>query len=319
MSDVQSSVSSPTRWILIGGSGFLGTNLLHQLRPEDGEVIVISRHAPRWPVIRPGIRYIEQDMRDVESFRHEILSGSVVVNLASSSYPGKAEKMIESDIQDNVLGTLRIAQICADQGVRSFVFLSSGGAIYGNQTTSPIREDANPRPISAYGAMKLTIERYLDVINHLKGLPVVALRIGNCFGKWHSGSGQGALNVFLHKVKRGESIEIWGDGEQIRDYVFAEDVADAIRRVGLGHAAGFDVFNVGTGVGRSLKDLLASVQAITGLSPDVRFLAARNIDVQRNILDTTNIRERYGWTPRHSFEDASASVWKWMQESSSSA
>ena len=95
------------RWVLIGGSGFLGTNFLRNSRPEDGEIVVISRHAARWPVIQPWIRVVEADAREIEAYRHELTAGSIVVNLASSSYPGKAEKMIESDIQDNVLGSKR--------------------------------------------------------------------------------------------------------------------------------------------------------------------------------------------------------------------
>src|SRR5262245_31014380 len=89
--------TSPTRWIVTGGGGFLGTNFLQGSRPEDGEIVVISRHAPRWPVLRPWIRYIEQDVREVEAYRSELTSGSVVLHLANTSYPGKAEKVMESD------------------------------------------------------------------------------------------------------------------------------------------------------------------------------------------------------------------------------
>ncbi|MEO5927990.1 MAG: NAD-dependent epimerase/dehydratase family protein [Patescibacteria group bacterium] len=313
MPHVQLPTTPPSRWILTGGSGFLGTNFLQQSRAEDGEIVVISRHPSRWPVIRPWIRYIEQDIREIESIRQELVPGSVVVHIASGSYPGKAEKMIESDIQDNVLGTIRLAQACADQGVRSFVFLSSGGSVYGDQTISPIREDASPLPISAYGAMKLTIEHYLYIIHHLKGLPVVSLRVGNCFGRWHTGSGQGAVNVFLKKVLDGQSIEIWGDGEQVRDYVSAEDVCYAIRTVGLQHVKGYDTFNVGTGTGYSLKDILARIERVTGITPQITYLPPRNVDVQSNVLDTTKIRERFGWEPSRPFEAALADTWEWVK------
>ena len=301
------------RWVLIGGSGFLGTNFLRNSRPEDGEIVVISRHAARWPVIQPWIRVVEADAREIEAYRHELTAGSIVVNLASSSYPGKAEKMIESDIQDNVLGTLRLAQACADQAVGLFIFLSSGGAVYGEQPMSPISEDANPRPISAYGAMKLTIEHYLYIIHHLKGLPVVCLRAANCFGSWHSGMGQGAINVFLHKMKLDQPIVVWGDGKQVRDYIAAEDVCDAIRGLGLAPSCGFETFNVGTGVGRSLMQVLSSLELATGLTPRVSYLPARTVDVYSNILDSTKLRERCGWEAKRPFDEALASVWEWMR------
>jgi UDP-glucose 4-epimerase len=306
--------ASPARWVLTGGAGFLGTHFLQSSSPEEGEIIVISRNAPRWPVDRPWIRYVEEDVREVETIRDLITPETAVVHMASGSYPGKAEKMIESDIQDNVLGTVRLAQVCADRQARSFIFLSSGGAVYGNQETSPLHEGMNPLPISAYGAMKLTIEHYLYIIHHLKGLPVVSLRVGNCYGSWHPGVGQGAVNVFLKKILHDEPIEIWGDGRQIRDYVFAGDVCQAIRDVAAStHLAGYEVFNVGTGEGKSLLDVIGSIEAVTGRKANVSLLPARMVDVRSNILDIRKIRQAVGWEPRHDFESSLRDVCEWAR------
>lgn len=302
----------PTRWILTGGAGFLGTNFLQTSTGEGGEIVVISRHPPRWPVVRPWIRYVEQDIREVDAFRDEITPGSVVVHMASGSYPGKAEKMIESDIQDNVLGTIRLAHACADRQAKSFIFISSGGAVYGNQAMSPIPEIANPIPISAYGAMKLTIEHYLYVMHLLKKLPMASLRIGNCFGRWHTGNGQGAVNVFLRKILQDETIDIWGDGEQVRDYVFADDVCTAIRSVVSGLSDGYETVNVGTGKGTTLKELIAALERVTGRTARVAYSPGRSVDVHANILSTSHMFERFGWRSTHSLEESLKNVLEWV-------
>lgn len=303
----------PTRWIITGGAGFLGTNFLHASRPEDGEIVVISRHAPRWPVVRPWIRYLEQDVREVDSYRQELIPGSVVVHLANSSYPGKAEKVIESDIQDNVLGTIRLAQACADAKVAAFIFLSSGGAIYGNHSAEPLSEDVPCVPISAYGAMKLTIEQYLRIIHLLRELPVASLRVGNPFGPWHKGTGQGAVNVFMTKILEGSPIEIWGQGDQVRDYIPVQDVSEAIRRVGLEFRSGCEAFNVGTGIGRSLNEVLHEIGSVTGREANVSFMPARRVDVASNCLATEKMHTAFGWQSTMPFRQAVEETWEWVR------
>lgn len=306
-------MNPPTRWIVTGGAGFLGTNLVNRLSATDGEVVVLSRQVPRWPFIHRGVRVIEQDIREVEAYRHELIPGSVVVHLASASYPGKAETAIESDIQDNLLGTIRLAQACADQGVRAFVFLSSGGAVYGNQSASPIREDVSLQPISAYGAMKISIEQYLRIISTLRGLPVALIRAGNPFGEWHDGQRQGAINVFLRKIAQGEPIEVWGSGDQVRDFIPVEDVADAIRAVGINFMAGCEAYNVGSGIGRSLTQVLSDLARVTGGAPVITHLPARAVDVTSNVLDISKIHAEFGWEPRTSYEDALKKAWEWTR------
>jgi len=306
----------PTRWILTGGSGFLASNLIRLLRPDDGEIVAIDRDTPQWPVQSLPVRYVEQDFREVESYRNLIIPGSVVVHMASSSYPGKAEKNVEADIQDNILGTIRLANACADANVAAFIYFSSGGAIYGDQERMPIKEDMDLRPVSAYGVMKLATEHYLRIIHQLRGLPVVLVRISNPFGRWHRGRGQGVINVIFEQMRRGETIEIWGDGTHVRDFIFAEDASKAVRMIGLAFRDGCEAFNIGTGVGRSLNDILALAHEITGIEPVVRRLPARSVDVQRNVLDCGKIHRMCGWLSESDIERAMRNTWEWMNEDS---
>ncbi len=310
---------APKRWVLTGGTGFLATNLIRVLRPEDGEVVAIDRRPPVWPVSAPHFRYVEQDFREAEAYRDLITQGSVVVHMASSSYPGKAEKTVEADIQDNILGTIRLANVCADAGVAAFLYFSSGGAIYGNHGTLPLVETSDLRPVSAYGVQKLATEHYLRIIHQLRGLPVALIRIGNPFGKWHSGRGQGAINVFFERMHRGEPIEIWGDGSQTRDFIFAEDAARAVRSIGQSFHSGCEAYNIGTGTGRTLNEMLDLVQAVTGIVPVVRRLPSRSVDVQYNALDCGKIARTYGWSPAYDTERAMRDTWEWVRSRDTTA
>lgn len=303
----------PTRIIVTGGAGFLGTNFVRGILSTDADVVVISRRLARWPVQHEKIRYIEQDIRDLESYRDELIPGSVVVHLASSTYPGKSEQVIESDIQDNILGTVRLAQACADAGVAQFIFLSSGGAIYGEQTLFPIAETAPTMPVSTYGAMKLTIEHYLRIIQRTRNLPVVCLRVGNPFGPWHDGRRQGAVNVFLHKAMRGEPIEVWGDGNQVRDFIPVKDVTSALWMLVREPRAGYEIYNIGTGKGRSINDILASLRSILERDIPVKFTFARGVDVSANVLDIRKAERELGWHPVEDFQASLISLVDWVK------
>lgn len=312
MTDIGTS-ESIRKWIVTGGAGFLGTNFLQSSAPEDGEIVVLDRRISQWQVKKPWIRYIDQDVREIEAFRSELEPNSVVVHMASVSYPGKAEHMIESDIQDNVLGTFRFANACADQGVRAFLFLSSGGAIYGDQPMSPIPEEANPKPKSAYGAMKLATEHYLRIVNQLRGLPIASLRVANPFGPWHPGVGQGAINVFLHKIIHDEEIQIWGDGEQVRDYIPVADVCSAIRTIGKGYKEGCEAYNIGTGNGMTLKEIITAIHNVNGIMPNVIFGSARSVDAEKNILDCRKMESSFDWRSASPFSEALSECWNWIR------
>ncbi len=302
--------SPPRRWLITGGGGFLGQNLVRVLRPEDGEVVVVARHAPYWP-LPSRVQCLECDVRDVDAYRSFIDPETVVVHLASSSYPGRAELMLEADIQDNILATVRLANACADAHARAFLFASTGGALYGDQGRTAIAESAPTRPVSAYGVLKLSSEHYLRVLNELRGLPIAFLRMSNPFGLWHGRRAQGALNVFAERVRAGEPIDLWGDGSHVRDYVFAEDVAHAIRAVGLGFRSGCEAYHIGSGEGQTLAQMIDALFSFTGRRVPVRSLPRRPVDVAYNVLDCTKIRDAFGWTASTPFVDGMRRTWEW--------
>jgi UDP-glucose 4-epimerase len=302
------------QWILIGGSGFLGTNLAKALSAEGKRCLIIDRNPPRWSHDERLVSFVQADVRDPSTIRSLIEPGSIVVHMAASTFPGKPNCLLEAEIQDDALPTVQLANICADNGVAAFLFCSSGGAIYGDQDISPIHEGVVPVPKSTHGAMKLATEHYLHIISEMRSLPVAFLRIANPYGPWHGGKRQGIVNVAMMAMLRNEPIDIYGDGLNERDYIYVEDVMRAIIAIGRTFRSGCEAFNIGTGVSRTILDMLEATLIITGIRLDVRMVPDREADVRRNALDCTKIQRHHGWSPSTPLDEGLKRTWDWMRQ-----
>src|ERR1700681_2743117 len=174
--------------------------------------------------------------------------------------------------------------------------MSSGGTVYGDIGNLHLVDESHAvKPMCSYGVSKLTIEHYLDVYRHLRGLEYVALRLANPFGERQSPlRALGALTVFLHRTLKRQEVEIWGDGSVTRDFIYVGDVANAVYLATMKPLSG--VFNVGTGKGLSLRDILAYIPEIIGVEPSVKWLASRSFDVPRIVLDASRLRKATDWS-----------------------
>jgi UDP-glucose 4-epimerase len=184
----------------------------------------------------------------------------------------------------NVLEALRA------QPSTGLTFLSSGGTVYGRPEHVPVREDHVTQPITSYGVMKLTAEKYVGMYTRLYGLRARVLRCANVYGPYQPpGRGQGFIAAALHRVRRREPVVVFGDGLNVRDYVFAPDVARTMVELAA-VAGGPQVLNVGSGEGISLRDLLARIGRVTGIEPEVELRADRGFDVREIVLDVRALR-----------------------------
>ena len=208
---------------------------------------------------------------------------------------------------------LRLLEVCVQAKVRQIIFPSSGGTVYGDTDSEPIPETHVMEPRSSYGITKVTIEKYLALFHRLHGLDYTILRVANAYGPRLPVRGeQNAVGAFLARMGRGEPIALWGDGSVTRDYVYVGDVARAFRAA-LGQKSAFKIFNVGTGVGTSLGELIAVMEKVIGCRANVVKQSGRQIDVSVNILDPTRAREHLGWEAGTSLQDGLVSTWKWIQ------
>jgi UDP-glucose 4-epimerase len=284
------------RILVLGGSGFLGSHIVDKFLAERHDVAVYDLYPERFRRSPAGIKFYTGDFGNVGALDELIATGfDAVIHCVSTTTPKSSNESPEFDIQSNVIGTLYLLDICAKRNVGKVVFLSSGGTVYGDIGDSDkVDETHAVRPMCSYGVSKLTIEHYLDVYRHLRGLDYVALRLSNPYGERQSPlRALGALTVFLHKSLRRESVEVWGDGRVTRDFIYVGDVANAVYLATVKPVSG--IFNVGTGTGLSLREVLVEISNVIGRETTVNWLASRSFDVPRIVLDATKLKRTTGW------------------------
>lgn len=204
--------------------------------------------------------------------------------------------------------------LALEAGVKKVIFVSSGGTVYGEPTQVPIPETHATDPVCSYGIAKLAIEKYLALFHHLHGLDYTVLRLANPFGEGQrTHASQGAIAVFLGKVLRDEPIEIWGDGSVVRDYIHVADVVQALLAA-LEPSTQEHVFNIGSGRGHSLNEVLDTIEKITGRVAIRKYLPGRGFDVPLSVLNIDRAKNVLGWAPAVGFEEGVERFVKWMQD-----
>jgi UDP-glucose 4-epimerase len=302
------------RILVLGGSGFLGSHIVDKFLAEKHDVVVYDLYPERFRRSPAGIKFYTGDFGNVGALSELIATGfDAVIHCVSTTTPKSSNESPEFDIQSNVIGTLYLLDICVKHQVGKLVFMSSGGTVYGDIGNLDIVDESHAvRPMCSYGVSKLTIEHYLDVYKHLRGLDYVALRLANPFGERQSPlRALGALTVFLHRTLKRQGIEIWGDGAVTRDFIYVGDVADAVYLATVKPISG--VYNVGTGTGFSLREILDHIQTAIGVAPSVTWLPSRSFDVPRIVLDATKLKSATAWHCATSFQDGVGITADWLR------
>jgi UDP-glucose 4-epimerase len=302
------------RILVLGGSGFLGSHIVDKFLAEKHDVAVYDLYPERFRRSPAGITFYTGDFGNVGALDELIATGfDAVIHCVSTTTPKSSNESPEFDIQSNVIGTLYLLDICVKHNIGKLVFLSSGGTIYGDIGDIEMVDETHPvRPMCSYGVSKLTIEHYLDVYRHLRGLNYVALRLSNPYGERQSPlRALGALTVFLHKTLKRENVEVWGDGRVTRDFIYVCDVANAVYLATINPVSG--IFNVGTGTGLSLRDILLEISNVVGREPSVTWLASRSFDVPRIVLDATKLKQATNWKCHTGLQDGVAITAEWLR------
>jgi UDP-glucose 4-epimerase len=284
------------RILVLGGSGFLGSHIVDKFLAEKHEVTVYDLYPERFRRSPGGIKFVTGDFGNVGALDELMATGfDSVIHCVSTTTPKSSNESPEFDIQSNVIGTLYLLDICAKHKVGKMVFLSSGGTVYGDIGDADLVDETHAvRPMCSYGVSKLSIEHYLDVYKHLRGLNYVGLRLSNPYGERQSPlRALGALTVFLHRTLKHQTIEVWGDGSVTRDFIYVGDVANAVYLATVNPISG--IFNVGSGKGLSLRKILHHIADVVGIEPTVSWLPSRSFDVPRIVLDASKFKQATNW------------------------
>lgn len=287
------------RILVFGAAGYIGRELCARLAATGARLRCFDRSVPaRVDGFGADSEWIEGSIEDAQKVRDAARGVDFAFHLVSTTIPETSNADLVRDLSTNVIPTLGILEAVADAGVGKFVFVSSGGTIYGIPRVMPIPETHENEPICGYGIHKLTIEKYLHWYEYNRGLRFCSLRLANPYSPSQvSDRPQGVVGRFVYKALMGEPIEIWGDGSVVRDYIYMDDALDVFL-LALGYGGGKKTFNVGSGVGHSLLDIAGAIESELGSPLDIRFLPARKVDVPINILDISRARAELGWSPR---------------------
>lgn len=299
--------------LVLGGNGFMGTHLVDGLLEDGHRVRIYDRSPNVFRATPKGAEYVEGELGDSGLIRAAVEGVEVVFHFVNTTIPKTSNDDPVFDVRSNLIDTLGFLESCVEAGVRKVVFASSGGTIYGQPQSVPIAENHPTEPITSYGIVKLAVEKYLALFEHLHGLDYTALRISNPYGPYQNPGGQqGVVPVFLRRLRAGQPVTIWGDGSVVRDYLYISDLVEALK-LAAGSGTRQKVLNVGSGRGTSLNELVAIIARVTGERPEVEYVAGRPLDVPANVLDVTRVRDELGWRPRTGLAEGIERTWDWVR------
>ena len=291
------------RTLVTGGAGFIGSNLVDALLERGDEVTVVDdlstgRRPNLDGALAAGATLVEQDIRDAEAMTRIVSEArpQAVFHLAAQIDVRKSVEDPAFDASINVGGTAITLEASRLAGAGRFVFISTGGAIYGEGDGKdlPLGEDAAVEPLSPYGQSKHAAEGYVGLYERLHGLSGISLRLGNVYGPRQDPLGEaGVIAIFCGRLQAGRAPTVFGDGRQTRDYIYVGDVVDAVLSAAASDASGS--FNVGTGVESSVLDLVGRMRALSaadGIEPE--FAPERPGEVSRISIDPARAGEVLG-------------------------
>ncbi|MDD5087363.1 MAG: GDP-mannose 4,6-dehydratase [bacterium] len=301
------------RILVTGGAGFIGSHVADGLVADGHAVAVLDNLSTGFRGNVPqAARFFEGDIRD-----REFVDGVFAQFRPEAIHHHAAQMDVRKSLDDpvfdaqcNVIGSLHVILSAVKHGARRIIYASTGGAVYGEPETLPVTESHRIHPECAYGISKHTVEHYLALYRMLAGLEFVVLRYPNVYGPRQNPHGEAGVNaIFIGLMLDGKIPTIFGDGEQLRDYVFISDIV-AANRLALDKGNG-EILNIGSGVGHSVNDIYSALSRIIGFEPPPLRVGARPGEIDRVYLDATRAASVLGWKPTVSFEEGLRRTVQW--------
>lgn len=295
--------------LLLGGGGFIGTALANKLTEEGRHVHVL---APNAPPAAMNAHFLQGGMDNPDLLAKLLPHCSTVVHLASATTPGNSANHPTLELE-NLVPSLCLLETLQAYPESHLIFFSSGGTLYGNPQCLPVHEDDPTTPLSYHGAGKAAQEAFLQAFR-ARGQAVTILRPSNAYGPGQAlKSGFGLIRTMLEHARYGTSLEIWGDGENVRDFIYIDDITEACARfIALPQDNG--TYNLGSGRGYSINQARRIVEQVTGTNLKVVHHPARSVDVRAIVLDISHLEARLFWKPQTRLEEGVSRTWNWLNK-----
>jgi UDP-glucose 4-epimerase len=309
------------RILVTGGAGFIASHIADGFLATGHDVAILDNLSTGFRRNLPAAAtFFEGDIRDatfVQRVFHDF-HPDVVDHHAAQMDVRKSLDDPVFDAQCNILGSINLILAALEVGTQRFIYASTGGAVYGEPKYLPVTEDHTINPECAYGITKHTVEHYLELYRILSGLKYVVLRYPNVFGPRQNPKGEAGVNaIFIGLMLTGETPTIFGDGEQVRDYVYVSDIVAA--NVGALKNGDGQILNIGSGVGTSVNQIYAALSRILDFKSPAHHVAARPGEIQRVYLDAHRAQQVLGWKMAVPFEEGLRRTVEWHRRERASA
>lgn len=300
--------------IVTGGAGFIGSHLVDRLIQEGHRVLVIDNLSSGLRTfVNEQAEFLELDIRDTKI--HDVFTNfqpDYVFHEAAQTVVAESMVHPTEDCDINLMGLLNLLQASVKVGVKKFLMPSSA-AVYGDLEVLPLTEELAGVPRSCYGLTKLTTEGYLRIYQESFGLPYICYRYSNVYGPRQGNGGEGGVvSIFCEHVANGESIKIFGDGEQTRDFVYVDDVVEA-NILGLDNDV-TGVINVSTETGISVNDLIDTLEDIAGTTVERHYEEPRIGDIKHSLLSTAKAKQCLGYMPKWTLQKGLENTYHYVKD-----
>lgn len=300
--------------LVTGGAGFIGSHVVDGYVADGHDVLVVDNLSTgKRENLNPKARLFHLDIRDPQLGDVIRAEKPDVVNHHAAQMDVRrsvADPIFDAEV--NILGTLRVLQAARDAGVKRFLFVSSGGAAYGEQEIFPAPETHPTWPVSPYGVSKRAGELYAFFFMSEYKMPFTAFRYANVYGPRQDPHGEaGVVAIFSGRMLRGEPVTVNGEGTQTRDYVYVGDVARVSRLALQTDVTG--PVNVGTGIETDVNTLAATIREVAGSSSEIGHGPAKPGEQRRSVVDIRRAAETLGWRPEVSLRDGLKHTVDWFR------
>ncbi len=289
--------------LIVGGGGFIGKNLVKYLQNEDFKISLLGR-INLSDFSNTDVELFNDDLVNLSKYYDLINDSDAILWLAHNLVPGIKLSSLTIDFERNIFPLVQLYENLRDNSrLRKFIFVSSGGAIYGEPNEHlPIREDHLLKPISQYGFSKSIVEAYLTFLSKGKSIDTIILRPSNIFGPLQSlKKPQGIIGFAIDAAINNRTLDLYNEGNQIRDFLYISDFCNAILKIV--QAPNLDegntsIYNIGSGCESSIKDVIQIIEELKGQKIKKNYLPMREVDCTYNVLDSNRFMERFDWTPK---------------------
>lgn len=298
--------------LIFGASGFVGSALTKALAERGEKVIAVSRHPSHFRA--SGVEVIAGELNRPEHFLPLIKRSRTIVHAASCSTPGSSAGRPLEEWDYNLRPLLTLLQTLQDDPEANLLYLSSGGSLYDSGTCHPATEGTPIHPRSYHGAGKAAAEHFVGAWCSQYGGRATILRPSNIYGPGQKErTGFGIVPSCFGKIRRGETLSVWGDGSTVRDYLYIDDFVELCVKVGLQPMpTGACIYNAGYGIGTSLNDLFDTMERVVGQRLHRIYDTTRTLDARCVVIDASLAGKRYGWQAATSLHDGLEKTWAWF-------